>query len=282
MIVHWLALTESIDCRAYTAVRRHLPADKYWIVIQEAFSPGSFVNFMPSPEYQNVFLDMHVYQCFGDDEKDLTIDEHLELSCGKKKDEKTHQTLPSFTGEFSVAIEMVRSYTSLSKTKQREFQRKFFLAQTYASELSPPGRWNFFVGWLTGVEGVGTFFWNFKTENSHMWSYFTGLEQGWIPCFRPSTENQNGCDYRNNPSDCNTSIFTQISDNCHSDSMSWNILHSALNSRCCNHCYYCNHFNATHWVHYEFFCIHIFSIKHSIYRWHAWHRIYRWHAWHWI
>ena len=39
------------------------------MVIHDAFRPREWADFMREPDYQNVILDTHPYQCFTDDDR---------------------------------------------------------------------------------------------------------------------------------------------------------------------------------------------------------------------
>jgi len=74
-------------------------------------------------------------------------------------------TFPSSTYRHSpnstcVGTSDISTYTAEYKT----FMKQFFLAQIEAFE-----------------QGAGWFYWNFKTESSPLWSYFDGVDNGWIP-----------------------------------------------------------------------------------------------------
>ncbi|KAF9379561.1 hypothetical protein CPC16_010695 [Podila verticillata] len=46
-------------------------------------------------------------------------------------------------------------------------------------------------------QGMGWFYWNFKTETNALWSYFDGVEQGWIP--KDVNNRPDGCTSLNHP-----------------------------------------------------------------------------------
>ncbi|KAF9319780.1 hypothetical protein BG006_002920 [Podila minutissima] len=46
-------------------------------------------------------------------------------------------------------------------------------------------------------QGMGWFYWNFKTETNALWSYFDGVEQGWIP--KDANNRPGGCTALNRP-----------------------------------------------------------------------------------
>ena len=54
---------------AYHRVREHIAQRPGAVVIHDAFRPREWANFMREPEYENVILDTHPYQCFTDDDR---------------------------------------------------------------------------------------------------------------------------------------------------------------------------------------------------------------------
>ncbi|KAG0203581.1 hypothetical protein BGX28_004184, partial [Mortierella sp. GBA30] len=46
-------------------------------------------------------------------------------------------------------------------------------------------------------QGLGWFYWNFKTETNALWSYFDGVDQGWIP--KDANNRPGGCTALNRP-----------------------------------------------------------------------------------
>src|SRR5262249_10372244 len=48
---------------AYHRVREHIPGERIAVVIHDAFRPREWSKFMGEPDYKNVILDTHLYQC---------------------------------------------------------------------------------------------------------------------------------------------------------------------------------------------------------------------------
>jgi len=166
--------------RSYPIVRRHLPASKYWFVIEGAFSEPHWVNFMASPEYEKVYLDIHVYHCFDDGLRRAPYATHLDITCNQDSLKVPSQTLPTFVGEWSVAWKVESNFAAgepFPTEDQQQFMREFCLSQ---------------------MKVYGSFFWwNFKTEHAPMWDYFLGVDNGWIPLHLPSPDVGNACPHQN-------------------------------------------------------------------------------------
>jgi glucan 1,3-beta-glucosidase len=165
--------------RAYPLVRKHLPADKYWVVIEQAFNTTTWTDFMSGPEYENVILDFHFYQVFSEGQRKWSADEHLSFACTVQREVLSHQTLPTIVGEWAIAWKEESSYAHLEpypEEKDFEFITRFFLAQTHAWE----------------EHGMGWYYWNFKTYNATMWDYLVGVRDNWFP-HQPNNLVQDGC-----------------------------------------------------------------------------------------
>jgi len=127
---------------------------------------------MPPPDYQNVYLDLHTYQCFDDTQKKWPQHYHLQSTCTFSKQERETQTLWTMTGEWSLCTGQDPSgYPDEDTIK---FLRQYSLAQMNAYQY--------------GEKGKGWFFWNFKTESATVWNYLLGLKGGWFPAHLPSNE----------------------------------------------------------------------------------------------
>ena len=98
------------------------------MVIHDGFRPLEWADFMPAPEYQNVMLDAHRYQCFTDEDRkrDATI-RSLPARHERKQhlDEKQHQ-LPSIVGEWSSALppDSLGGRSGLPPTGQARLRRR--------------------------------------------------------------------------------------------------------------------------------------------------------------
>ena len=87
-------------------------------MIHDGFRPHDWANFMREPEYQNVILDTHRYQCFTDD--DRKRDGYRPgAACAlerKKLLDEMQKQLPCIVGEWSCALppESLRGRTGLA------------------------------------------------------------------------------------------------------------------------------------------------------------------------
>jgi len=197
----WTACKDDFYLKGYDNLRNTFGPDVY-VNIQQAFRNSSdFYGYMPESEgYESVSLDMHTYQCFDEYWNDIadlplevTWEIHLESSCDYHRD-VSRQTLPAFSGEFSLAVTDCQKYvnqgfhtpyvppfaseeackyynsdwTSYSD-EYKEFMKKFFVAQL--------------DGYEYGETGAGWFMWTIKTEQNCApeWDFIFLLENGIIP-----------------------------------------------------------------------------------------------------
>ncbi len=150
---------------AYHRVREHIAHDRAAIVIHDAFRPREWANFMREPEYVNVLLDTHPYQCFTDDDRKRDLHGQIEVALvGRQKllDDMRRQ-LPCLVGEWSCALppESLKGRTGLALDTA---MRAYGDAQLINYDSTR--------GW---------FFWTYKTEEGGAWSFRDCVKRGWLP-----------------------------------------------------------------------------------------------------
>ena len=166
----WNACKDDYYPAAYYRIREFFPEDDIGVNIQQAFREGwEFDNLMTAPQYSNVAVDMHVYQCFGDYWNSIHNDDagkgvHFDFSCGYANDvrDRYHWT---FSGEWSLGNAGPQDFNDPNYV---EFLRLWFLAQIDAFEYSDQGN-----GW---------FYWSGKLERGYEeWDYLKMLDRGVAP-----------------------------------------------------------------------------------------------------
>jgi len=150
---------------------REFFSPKTSVNIQQAFRTGwQFDNLMTEPEFENVAVDMHTYQCFGAYWDSIHVDTpegravHYDTSCAYAQDvsARYHRT---FSGEWSLGHAGPWDWED---PEYLEFLRLWFLSQIDAYEYSDSG-----YGW---------YFWAGKIqEGSQEWNYLHLLESGVAP-----------------------------------------------------------------------------------------------------
>jgi len=180
-----ISTVQNYYLEAYDVVRKHLPADKYLIMMDGAFSWSAFNGFMSDSKYQNVAVDLHRYQCFDPVLSALSWDGHLNYTCTQEKYNLPQITLPTLMGEWSFSWYMEPNDPHFrppvpTDHAEQVFLKRFALAQMNAYEFNS-------LGW---------FFWNFKTESAPLWNYILAVSKGWLPCHLPVQDDVNAaCDY---------------------------------------------------------------------------------------
>ncbi len=151
----------------YARVRKHASAERVAVVIHDGFRPFDWGGFMTGPEFKNVVLDTHMYQCYTDDDKKRSLAGHLQKASTQRIEEiaKMEKNSPRVcVGEWSVALNP-DSLQNLTATQKTVGKRAYGAAQLLAFE---------------GSKG-GYFYWSYKLEYPTDWSYQTAVEEGALP-----------------------------------------------------------------------------------------------------
>jgi glucan 1,3-beta-glucosidase len=135
------------------------------IVIHDAFRPLQWKGFLQAPEFVNVLLDTHPYQCFTDDDRkrDLHGQVAFALLERRRQLDDMKRQLPCIVGEWSCALPP----ESLGGRKGFELDaamRAYGDAQLVNFDATR--------GW---------FFWTYKTEEGGAWSFRDCVGRGWLP-----------------------------------------------------------------------------------------------------
>ncbi|HLK56316.1 MAG TPA: glycoside hydrolase family 5 protein [Chthonomonadaceae bacterium] len=150
---------------AYKRVRLHTDKERVAVVIHDGFRPMDWANFMTEPDYTNVLLDTHLYQCYVDEDKKRTIEGHVHKAAVERRDQiaKMQQQLPTIVGEWSCALDP-QSLKGLADKRLDDAKRAYGDAQ------------------LTGYsDAQGWFFWTYKNESAPEWSLRECVMHGWLP-----------------------------------------------------------------------------------------------------
>lgn len=149
---------------AYVRLRKHLPA-AVAIVFHDSFRPLAWKHFMQEPDFDNVILDTHLYQCFDEAAKARTAREQLAFALNRKTllDEMQRDELPTIVGEWSLSLP--RHATSRLPALQSEL-----VTRAYADTQ------------LFNYDGThGWFFWSYKLAYQGEWNFRYCVERGWLP-----------------------------------------------------------------------------------------------------
>jgi glucan 1,3-beta-glucosidase len=150
---------------AYLRVRKHLSAQSAAVVFHDGFRAMQWGTAMQAPQYQNVILDTHLYQCFGDTDRGRDLQAHVTFAEVQRKREldtirKSHRCI---VGEWSCALpgEATRGITGAALDPS---MRAYGQAQLASYDTAD--------GW---------FFWTYRTETSKSWNFRHCVEHGWLP-----------------------------------------------------------------------------------------------------
>ena len=148
---------------SYSRIRKHTGAGVE-IVMHDAFRASEWKGFMQPPAYSHVQLDTHLYQCFTDEDRKRTVQEHVAFAFDRKKHlDMMSKELPTIVGEWSIALPP-EVYRGLSPVQASNAKRAYGAAQLLNYESTQ--------GW---------FYWSYKLEGTSDWSFRQCVENGWLP-----------------------------------------------------------------------------------------------------
>jgi glucan 1,3-beta-glucosidase len=150
---------------AYQRVRAHIPAERAAVIFHDGFRANLWGDFMRAPDWRNVFLDTHLYQCFSDADKQRDIHAQVELAVVQRKSEldSMRQRHRCLVGEWSCSLPP-KSLQGMSGLDLDAAMRAYGAAQLLSYETTE--------GW---------FFWTYRTESSGSWNFRSCTERGWLP-----------------------------------------------------------------------------------------------------
>lgn len=135
------------------------------IIISDAFRPAEWQEELVPPNYEDVWLDMHLYQCFDEKDKKLDVSGHLDKTNKDTRSliDRISTNRPAVIGEWSLDMGG-KALEGLSE------EAKILAIRDYASaQLEQYSRAH---GW---------FFWTYKTENMPLWNFRHCVEKGLLP-----------------------------------------------------------------------------------------------------
>jgi glucan 1,3-beta-glucosidase len=144
----------------YKKVRNHCKED-IAVVISDSFRPYEFSKIMQTPDFINVILDMHFYQCFFEENKNKKIEKIIQetKSGWGKLIKKVQRYKPIICGEWSLGVDPSTS-KHLSPNKKEHMTKRFGETQLNV--------FNKTLGW---------FFWTYKTELGDDWDFRESVEK---------------------------------------------------------------------------------------------------------
>ncbi|KAG0231831.1 glycoside hydrolase superfamily [Mortierella sp. GBAus27b] len=184
--------------RAVGAIRAATgPGQGPWAILHDAFlGLSAWTGFLPGAD--RLMLDAHQYIMFDNNLMRMNSSTQLQFACETWGSDITTSTKvfgPTMVGEFSVAtndcatflngISMGHRWNGTFDGTPAVSPGSNCVKENDASTYDPAYKkflGDFFNAQVSAYEqGAGWFYWNFKTESNPLWSYFDGVDHGWIP-----------------------------------------------------------------------------------------------------
>jgi glucan 1,3-beta-glucosidase len=160
-----LDILKNYYLEGYHRIRHRLGQERTAVVIHDSFRPLEWAHFLSGPDFQNVILDVHLYQCFNEEERQREAAKHIAIAAVDRRrqlDEMKKQ-LPLIVGEWSLGLPP-ESLRGLDRLARDAAMRAFGAAQLLSYESTR--------GW---------FFWTYRTEAGGGWSFRDCVKRGWLP-----------------------------------------------------------------------------------------------------
>ncbi len=165
---------------AYHRIRRFCPPERVTVVFHDGFrSFREYAGFLQEPDFRNVALDIHRYQCFARDDIDMDIFAHIRKSAVDLRLEADEIIRDSgyqvYCGEWSLGLDLkvVSLWAEGPFNHALEAMDAFQLAVAFRGYAA--------AQLLTFEQYTGWFFWTYRTETTPEWSYKNCVEQGFFP-----------------------------------------------------------------------------------------------------
>lgn len=172
-------LLKRFTLEAYHRIRRHCPPERTTVVFHDGFRDfREYAGFLQEPEFRNVAIDIHRYQCFGRDDIDMDIFGHIRKSVVDLRTEADeiirHSGYQVYCGEWSLGLDLkvVSLWAEGPFNPALEAMDDFQMAAAYRGYAA--------AQLLTFEKYAGWFFWTYRTETTPEWSYRDCVEMGVI------------------------------------------------------------------------------------------------------
>jgi len=161
---------KAFNLEAYRRIRKHCLPEHVAVVFHDGFrSFREYSGFLTEPEYRNVVLDIHRYQCFVQEDISLDIYGHIRKSVTDWREEADaiiqDRGPRAYVGEWSLGLDL----HTFPLPNLDGFQTKVAIAAHAAAQLTV---FENYLGW---------FFWSYKTETAPNWCFRECVERGWLP-----------------------------------------------------------------------------------------------------
>ncbi|MEY3289017.1 MAG: hypothetical protein RLZZ419_1259 [Pseudomonadota bacterium] len=173
------SLLKKYTTEAYHRIRKYCDANDVAVVYHDGFrSFREYSGFLTEPEFSNVVLDIHRYQCFVQADIDLDIYGHIRSAVVDLKNEADdiiqagHLT---YVGEWSLGLDL----KMVSLWAEGPFN--YALQDMDAFQMSVAYRAYAAAELMTFEKYLGWFFWSYKTETTPAWCFRECVNRGWLP-----------------------------------------------------------------------------------------------------
>ncbi len=179
---HWdidTALLKKYTTEAYQRIRKYCQPENVAVVYHDGFrSFRDYAGFLAEPEFSNVVLDIHRYQCFVSEDIDTDIYGHIEkaaIGWKNEADEIINELGWAYVGEWSLGLDlrMVSLWAEGSFNHALQEMDNFQLDIAHRAYAA--------AQLLSFEKYLGWFFWSYKTETATAWSFRDCVEKGWLP-----------------------------------------------------------------------------------------------------
>lgn len=191
-----LSFTRDYYSNAYYAVRypNGNQVSNFAVAVHDGFQPLSYWNgAYPTPTYQQVLLDTHIYSVFDFGQIAMSNNNRLQYFCNMKGNIASSQSnLYTFVGEWTTAPTDCAKYLNgrgigsrydgsfSGSTRQGSCTSKTGSGSNFSSSYKSFLKQMFDTQRKVYEQGSGWVFWTWKTEQAADWDYQRGLNGGWI------------------------------------------------------------------------------------------------------
>lgn len=172
-------LLKKYNTDAYHRIRKYCQAKDVAVVYHDGFrSFREYTGFLAEPEFSNVVLDIHRYQCFVREDIDTDIYGHIQKAAIEWKNEADdiiNDLGWTYVGEWSLGLDL----RVVSLWAEGPFNHA--LQQMDDFQLDMAYRGYAAAQLVTFEKYLGWFFWSYKTETTPAWCFRDCVERGWFP-----------------------------------------------------------------------------------------------------
>lgn len=173
-------LLKKYNIDGYYRIRKYCKPEDVAVVFHDGFrSYKEYMGFMKEPEFDNVVLDIHRYQCFAREDIDADIYQHVTKTVVEWKQEADEIILDmnqwTYVGEWSLGLDLrvVSLWAEGPYNHALERMDKFQMDVAYRAYASAQlATYEKYLGW---------FFWSYKTETTPAWCFRDCVNNGWLP-----------------------------------------------------------------------------------------------------